>query len=79
MTAAPFSGNDRLRWLNCSGGGEVVMTSSFLCSLELMAHRQPATKIAHWDSLCFANPPPYIVLTSEGKIKHKNGFGLRMF
>ena len=50
-TAAPFSGNDRLRWFNCSGGGEVVMISSFLCSLELFSHRQPATKIAHWDSL----------------------------
>ena len=27
------------------------MTSSFLCSFELIAHRQPATKIAHWDFL----------------------------
>ena len=51
-TAAPFSGNDHILWLNCLEGGEVVMTSSILYSLELIAHRQPATKIAHWDSLC---------------------------
>ena len=30
------------------------MTSSILCALELIAHRQPATKIAHWDSLCMS-------------------------
>ena len=27
------------------------MTSSFLCSLKLIAHRQPTTQIAHWNLL----------------------------
>ena len=34
------------------GDGEVVMTSWFHCSLELIAPRQAATPIAYWNSLC---------------------------
>ena len=33
------------------GDGEVVMTSLFHCSLELIALRQVATPIAHWNLL----------------------------
>ena len=50
------------------------MTSSILCSLELIAHRQPATKIAHWDSLWQHNTVPKgdqwlkQILTKKGHI-----------
>ena len=43
------------------------MTSSFLCSFELMAHRQPPTKIAHWDLLlgCYGKSDNSILESSD--------------